>query len=375
MDWDGEGLLDGLDEEARAARRALLDELLESGADVEELRAAVAEDRLALVGVERLLASPPKYTAREIAERTGLDLDYFQASRRALGVVVPGPDERVYGDTDLAGAEAGARYHAAGFPDDEALEVTRVLGQGLARYADAIRAMAARAMLEPGIDERRLAHRYEALARELLPLAGPSLEHVFKLHLRQVLRDDAITREQLASGRLGDAQDTAVAFADLVGFTSLGESAPLEELSGVAGRLGELTGELAEPPVRFVKQIGDAVMLVSPEVDPMLETVVRLVDTACEDERFPSMRAGLAFGPAVNRWGDWYGSTVNIASRLTARARPASVLCSAEVRERAGDAWRWSSAGPKRLKGLSSPVRTFRVRRADGGDPPPPDRS
>jgi adenylate cyclase len=117
--------------------------------------------------------------------------------------------------------------------------------------------------------------------------------------------------------------------------------------------------------VRFVKQIGDAVMLVAPEADPLLDTVLELVDTACADDRFPSLRAGVAFGPAVNRWGDWYGSTVNLASRLTARARPASVLCSAEVRERAGDGWGWSSAGSKRLKGLSSPVRTYRVRRAE----------
>jgi adenylate cyclase len=110
-------------------------------------------------------------------------------------------------------------------------------------------------------------------------------------------------------------------------------------------------------------------MLVSPEVDPLLDAVLALVDTACDDDAFPSMRAGVAFGPAVSRWGDWYGPAINLASRLTARARPASVLCSTEVRERAGDGWQWSSAGAKRLKGLSSPVRTYRVRR-DDADPP-----
>jgi adenylate cyclase len=367
MDWDAEGLLDGLDDEAaRAARRALLDELHADGVTPEELRAAVAEDRLTLLPVERLLTPAGRYTARDVARESGIGLEFFQASRRALGLAVPDPDERVHGDEDLRAARAGARYRAAGFPDDEALEVTRILGQGLARYAEATRTMTGRALLEPGIDERELAHRYEALARELLPLAGPWMEHVFRLHLRQVLREDAISREQLASGRLEDTQDTSVAFADLVGFTSLGESAPLEELSGVAGRLGELTAELARPPVRFVKQIGDAVMLVSGEIEPMLDTLLRLVETTGADDDFPSLRAGVAFGPAVNRWGDWYGSTVNLASRLTARARPATVLASAEVRERARDGrWQWSSAGPKRLKGLSAPVRTYRVRRAE----------
>jgi adenylate cyclase len=108
-------------------------------------------------------------------------------------------------------------------------------------------------------------------------------------------------------------------------------------------------------------------MLVSPEVDPMIEAVLRLIDAAEDDDEFPSLRAGVAYGPAINRWGDWYGSTVNVASRLTERARPASVLTTEEVREQSGDGYVWSAAGPKKLKGLSSPLKTFRVRRADAG--------
>jgi len=368
MDWNAEGLLDGVEgERARAARAALLDELHAEGVELDALRAAVAEDRLALLPVERILSPRPRYTAREVAERTGLGLDFFQASRRALGLVAPAPDEPAYGDEDHEAAGLGTRYRAA-FPDDESLEVTRILGQGIARYAEATRTMAANAFLEPGIDEHDLARRYEAVARELLPLAGPWMEHVFRLHLLQVLREDAVTREQLAAGRLEDTQDTAVAFADLVGFTSLGESAPLEELSGVAGRLGELTTELVEPPVRFVKQIGDAVMLVASDTERMVDTVVRLVDGSGDDESFPPLRAGIAFGPAVNRWGDWYGAPVNLASRLIARARPDSVLATSEVRERTGDGWSWSVAGAKRFKGIVAPVKTYRVRREAAGE-------
>ena len=365
MDWNAEGLLEGIeDDAARDARVRLLDELHEEGVSVDALRAAVEEDRLALLPAERILSSAPRYTARELAEKAGLDLEFFQATRRALGLTAPDPDVRAYGDEDLDAARLGTRYREA-FPDEEAIEVTRILGQGLARYAEATRTMAARAFLEPGIDEHDLARRYEAVGRELLPLVGPWMDHVFRLHLLQGLREDAVTREQLESGRLEDTQDTAVAFADLVGFTSLGESAPVEELSGVAGRLGELTGELVDHPVRFVKQIGDAVMLVSPDTDRLLDAVVRLVDVTCADDDFPPMRAGVAFGPAVNRWGDWYGAPVNLASRLAARARPASVLASDEVRERAGDGWSWSPTGPKKIKGLSSPVKAYRVRREE----------
>ena len=94
-----------------------------------------------------------------------------------------------------------------------------------------------------------------------------------------------------------------------------------------------------------------------------MDTTIRLVERAEATDGFPPLRAGVAFGPAANHFGDWFGSTVNLASRLTARARPGSVLTTEEVREAAKDGYTWSSAGPKRLKGIAEPVKTYRVRR------------
>ena len=77
----------------------------------------------------------------------------------------------------------------------------------------------------------------------------------------------------------------------------------------------------------------------------------------------PPLRAGVAFGPAINRWGDWFGSTVNVASRLTGRARPGAVLVSDTVKECIGDdTFIWSEAGEKKLKGLNKPLKTYRPR-------------
>ena len=70
MDWDAEGLLDGLEADERAAREELLDRLHDQGVTLEELRAAVAEDRLVLLPVERLLGG--RYTADEVEEQTGI---------------------------------------------------------------------------------------------------------------------------------------------------------------------------------------------------------------------------------------------------------------------------------------------------------------
>jgi adenylate cyclase len=116
--------------------------------------------------------------------------------------------------------------------------------------------------------------------------------------------------------------------------------------------------------VKIVKEIGDAVMLVSPDPAPLVEAGLRLVEGSEGEDGLPAIRAGIAYGPAVNRWGDWYGSTVNVASRLTSRARPLSVLATEAVQLKTDGVFEWSYAGEKKLKGLSAPVRTFRARRS-----------
>jgi adenylate cyclase len=374
MDWDAEGLLEGLeDDAARDARRRLLDELHADGMDVETLRRVVSEDKLVLTPVAQALSSEARYTARELAERADVTLEFLTASRRALGLPVPDADDRVYGEKDLEATKLGTLHRQAGFDDEDALEVARVLGQGMARYAEATRALVARTFIEPGLDEYELAHRYRAVAEQLMPLAGPWLEHVYALHLQQVLRNDALTQEQRRAGRLDDTQEAVIAFADLVGFTELGESVPVEELGSVAGRLSRLAGDACEPPVRLVKLIGDAVMLVSPEPAPMLDATLRLVELAAEDEAFPPLRAGIACGQAVHRWGDWFGTPVNLASRLTTRARPSTVLVSEEIRDAVAEGYEFSDAGRKKLKGFASPVRAYRAKRAGDAGPAVPE--
>jgi adenylate cyclase len=104
--------------------------------------------------------------------------------------------------------------------------------------------------------------------------------------------------------------------------------------------------------------------MVSPDPAALVEAGLRLVEGSEGEDGLPAIRAGIAYGPAVNRWGDWYGPTVNVASRLTSRARPLSVLATQAVRDVADGDFEWSFAGEKKLKGLSSPLRTYRARRA-----------
>jgi adenylate cyclase len=365
MDWEAEGLLEGLeDDRAREARQKLLDELHDDGCDLEELRAAVAEDRLALLPVERLVGGEPRYTAPEVAERSGTDLEFLEATRRALGLAVPDRDQRVFGEDDVEAARLAQQVRDAGFQPEQILDVNRVLGRGMARYTDALGNLAGDLVLHPGADEYEVGAAFAGVAEQMLPVTRQWLQHVFDLHFRQMLQNEAVTLDERTRGR-ADARPHAVAFADLVGFTELGESLGVEELSGVAGRLTRLAGDAVEPPVRLVKVIGDAVMLVGPQPRDVVATALTLVERAGEADDLPELRAGVAFGPAVNRWGDWFGSTVNVASRLTERARPGSVLATGEVHDAAAEDFAWSRAGEKRLKGISTPVTAYRARRAD----------
>jgi adenylate cyclase len=247
--------------------------------------------------------------------------------------------------------------------------VSRVIGLALAQVAAASRALVAESALAEGGTEAEIARRLAEGARSLGPMMGPVLEYVLNLHLREQVRSDVIGRAEIASGRLPGAQEISACFADMVGFTKLGEELPPEELGAITGRLGELASDVAAAPVRLVKMIGDAAMLVSPDNDALVDAALDLVARSeAEGEGFPPLRAGLARGPALARGGDWYGRPVNLASRITAIAYPGSVLVSEEVKEAASNGYRWSFAGERRLKGIDSGVKLFRARRRRDGD-------
>jgi adenylate cyclase len=368
IDFEAEGLLDGVDDdEAREARLGLLRELEADGFGLGELKEAAAEDRLPLLPVERVLtAEGRRYTAAELAERAALPEDFLLQNWRAIGFPRVEPEARVFTEDDLEVARTVKRFRDAGLPDDGILEIARVMGHGMSQVAATIGRVFGEAYLRAGDTERELGLRYAKATRRLAPETGPVLQHVLNVHQRELVRQAVVGSAQLASGRLPGAQHATVCFADLVGFTKLGERVPADELGAVGGRLTELASDVASPPVRLVKMIGDAAMLVSTEPGALLDAALALVERAdAESEDFPQLRAGVAAGEALARAGDWYGRPVNLASRITSIARPGSVLAAAEVRDAAEAGYRWSFAGRRRVKGVRGEIALFRVRHAD----------
>jgi adenylate cyclase len=260
------------------------------------------------------------------------------------------------------------RFLDLGIDPDLMLVVVRVLAQGLANAAQVMRGAALSAVLHPGATELQMAQGTEALMTVARPLLGPMIQDLLLLQLRHTVETEAVNaRERAAGAPMPGARTVAAAFADLVGFTALGEEVPPEQLEQLANRLADLAHDIAAPPVRFIKTIGDAVMFVCTDTAALLEAMLNLLDAAAADGQLPRLRIGVAYGEAVSRAGDWFGSPVNLASRVTAAARPGAVLVAESARVEAGEdpRFRWSAAGGKHLKGFHDVVKLFRARRAE----------
>jgi adenylate cyclase len=375
-DWEAEGLLDGIEgEDARAVRRKLLDALAGDGVELDELKQAVEEDRLALLPVERVLDDGAVYSAREIAEKTGLDLEDLRAQWQAAGLARADPDEPAFSEQDLESAKVVKQFLDAGVPAEALREFARVLGNAMSRVAQAGNALVADSTLQSGdADEYELAIGFAEAAREFLPKLGPLLHRSLELHTREQLRSVVVGRAELDGERAPGVRRIAVAFADIVGYTRLGEELSPDRLGTVARKLAGMAAEVANSPVKLIKTIGDAVMLVSTEPAPLLDAVLELVERAENNsDEMPPLKAGAATGDALNRNGDWYGRPVNLASRVTSTARPSSVLITGDLKdllsEEEAARFAFSFAGKRKLKGIAGETDLHRVRRHEGEEP------
>ncbi len=366
-EFEADGLLDGLSGPARDERIELLQWLRDDyRMSREALRQSTDNGTIVLAASGRTLGTSERYSANDIARRTGLDADLLTALLRAGGLPAPVDLDAIqYGETHLETARSIKRFIDAGVQPEQLFNVGRVLGRGLAQTADLMRQTVMELAIAPGMSERQLASGFAGTSQGLLPMLGPILDQMLRLHLHNAVRDDVVTDDERRAGALPGARDVSVAFADLVGFTKLGEELPPTELERVAERLVLLTGDAIDPSVRLVKSVGDAVLLVSADPAALARTAFGVLDRV-EDEGpgFPQVRIGLAHGQAAARAGDWFGRPVNLASRITGVARAGSVVADVAARQAIGDeaGVTWSTVGDRRLKGIRAPVRLYRAR-------------
>jgi adenylate cyclase len=370
-EFESAGLLKGIDDPGkREERLELLRHLRDGGFSTEELVEAAKLERLALLPVDRVLSTKgAEYTSADMAEETGLPLELLQQLWRALGFTEVDPSEKVFGEPDLEAVRAVAQFHSAGIGDEPLSLISQVIGSGMSRLSDAIRETVGEALLQPGDTELTVGMRYAAAVEHLVPLLTPVLGYVLTAHLKEQIKSNFIAQAEIDSGVFDNSREITVCFADLVGFTRMGERVPPRELSDAARRLGDMGVDVARRPVKLVKTIGDAAMLVSPDPEPMVAAAIELAAKAEENsESMPQLRVGVASGKAVPQSGDWFGAPVNLASRVSDIARPGSVLVTKEVRDSVKESFDWSFAGAKKVKGVKDEVRLYRARPKTEGD-------
>lgn len=337
---------------------ALIRELGAAGVSLETMREAAEEDRLALLPVEVALGADYRHTVAETAEASGLPAELLVRQRMALGLPRPEEGAPAFTDANVRGAQGLARMLEAGVSEAQLNELARIAGRGTAQLADAAIEVLTEAVLEPGLSEHEFALRAGRAMDLLIPLLAPLIEGPLRAHLRDRVRREVVGRAERAAGRLPAARDVTVCFADLVGFTQFGTRATAEQLDSVVMGLGEVASEVARPPVRLVKLIGDAAMLVSPEADVLVDAALKLIAAGADGDRLPPLRAGIAMGPALRRGGDWYGHTVNLASRVCEEA-PSGGLAVTEALTEAVSHRDWRRLRDASMKGIEEPVRLF----------------
>jgi adenylate cyclase len=268
-------------------------------------------------------------------------------------------EECAFTDEDMELARIVVRMLDAGLPEHELSEVARVIGLAMSQSADAVRRLVADAFLQPGDTEEELGARYVAAADALAPLMPALFSLGFRAHLRDGISGELLSEAERRSGRLADTQDVAVAFADLVGYTDLGDRFGARELGSVAGRFAALGMAVARRPVRLVKTIGDAAMFVCPDAAALVGALIELRERARKAEpRLPELRIGVAFGAAMPRAGDWFGPAVNVASRVADLANPGQLLATDELVTCVG-AEDWRKRRKRNLKGLDGRLRLY----------------
>jgi len=205
-DFEGEGLLEGVKGSARGARLRLLNRLFDAGIGLEVLKEAVASDRLVILPAEHALGGDARFSARQLSKTVGIPLDFFLAVRRAQGLAAGDPDEPIYTENDVDAARRMAEFYEAGFDREGMLEAARVLGRGMAQFADALGALFGQTFIRAGVTEEELGLRNAQAAKEMLPRVTPLIEYALRQHTRERLRHQAVSQAMLEAGEVPGAR-------------------------------------------------------------------------------------------------------------------------------------------------------------------------
>lgn len=156
-------------------------------------------------------------------------------------------------------------------------------------------------------------------------------------------------------------------FADLVGFTAFTERHGDHAAADVAIRFAEASARLAhEHGVRLVKCLGDGVMLRGDDAGRVVRLGLLMQSELAEADGLPPIHAGAHTGCAVERGGDWFGSAVNLAARVSDAARGGELLLTEATVAAAGSLRdvELESLGPQLFRNVGQATGIYSARAA-----------
>ncbi len=331
---------------------ALRDFLIASGATEADIERATSEGWLPLLAIDRMLMPDvARYDPVGVAEAAGTSPEVAARVWRALGFPDIPDGVAAFSDRDARALRfAVERLQGTASLSDLEHQV-RVVSASLARLAafeaDVV-ADALDTLRSTNADE-------ESVAMALVE--GADWESISGLidYTHRLLFRAALWR-RLARPTVGPTVDVAVGFADITGYTELTEGLDAHDLSDLLAAFERLAyNSAAECNTRIVKTIGDEVMFVGFPRD-VARLALTLAERADADPVVPGVRIGVAWGSVLGRDGDYYGPVVNLASRITDRARKGTVLAAEGLQQVLADdpEFSWRSLGSKRLRGIGS---------------------
>lgn len=338
---------------------------------------------------EELLGGPRTLTARDLAERAGVDLEMVRGFWRTMGLPHADPDDPVYTARDAEAVDrAAALMRDHGLDLATVITVTRALGHTSDRLAlwqveALVEDMSNRYELDDATARLLVLDRLEGLA----PLLEAQLVHSYRRQLSAIagryaaefgeLRDPGPDRMALPLAR-------AVGFADMVSFTRRTAGLGSTDLSQFVQRFETAARDVVTAAGgRVVKTIGDAVLFVADDAPTGASVAIGLADALgteldvstaqragglAEGARgVTPVRVGFVWGRVLSRFGDVFGPHVNLAARLTDIAEPSTVLTDPATAEVLAGDGRFSleRRPPRRLQGIGT-IEPVQLRRAAG---------
>jgi adenylate cyclase len=302
-------------------------------------------------------------TFAEFGERTGIPVSLLMLIREAAGSPPPLPDDLIR-DDELPYATFIEAQVKVGFDPAASQGLLRVQGDSLRRMAETETAWWRSEVIMPAVAAGKRPDEILGadFANRMSLLAEQAILGMYHLQQAQAWTGTIIEglEMQLAAAGLHSRLEhpPAMCFLDITGYTRLTQERGDTAAAGLVEQLGRLVQRSSvKHGGRPVKWLGDGVMFYFP--DPGRGVVAAIEMSAGVTEAgLPPAHVGLHAGPVIFQEGDYYGQTVNLASRIADYARPGEVLVSQEVvAASAGAEVDFREIGPVELKGVADAIR------------------